>query len=437
MVTESSTTEDGARTDPRGEDRAEDEARGHPAGKIALRFGCIYLVWLVLWFPPAFLQPNAVSRGFDRLAAWVGENLLGLEAITTDPTGSGDMTLHWVGWLVMMAVSLAGSLLWTLRDRGRRHDRRLGRWVVVVCRYYLLTVMLGYGFAKIFAVQFPAPSLERLLQPYGDSSPMGLLWTFMGFSRPYSVFAGLGEVVGGLLLGLRRTTTLGALIVAGVMSNVVVMNFAYDVPVKLFSCHLLLLALVLVALDRRRLLAVLVRNHPAPAAVFTPHFESRRGRLAGRVAKALYVGFLLFVNVARSGDFERAWGHGATKPPLWGIYDVQSFALDGEALPPLLTDARRWQTVVFDTRQRLTVRTMDGELHRYGFAVEGAKKLKIYADGDARLAWTWERPSPGTLAMAGELDGGQVAIELQARDPATFPLLARGFHWINEEPFNR
>lgn len=44
------------------------------------------------------------------------------------------------------------------------------------------TAMVAYGMFKISPSQFPAPGLSRLVQPYGDSSPMGLLWTFMGVS---------------------------------------------------------------------------------------------------------------------------------------------------------------------------------------------------------------------------------------------------------------
>ena len=89
---------------------------------------------------------------------------------------------------------------------------------------------------------------------------MGLLWTFMGYSGVYSVFAGLGEVIGGVLLFFRRTRLLGALVVAMVMSHVVVLNFAYDVPVKVFSTHLLLIAVLIMTPDRKRLLNFFILN---------------------------------------------------------------------------------------------------------------------------------------------------------------------------------
>lgn len=64
----------------------------------------------------------------------------------------------------------------------------------------------------------------------------------MGYSRTYTIFAGAGEVIGGVLLFFRRTTTLGALILCGVLANVVALNFSYGIPVKIFSSLLLLLA---------------------------------------------------------------------------------------------------------------------------------------------------------------------------------------------------
>ena len=371
------------------------------------------------------------------MAAWVGEHLLGLGVLGIGPTGSGDMAVHYVEVLMRVLGALALSLIWTLVDRHRPHYRRLGRWLVVGCRYYLMSVMLAYGFAKIFSGQFLPPTLTRLLQPFGDASPMGLLWTFMGASKAYSAFAGLGEVTGGLLLAFRRTTTLGALVIVAVMSNVVMMNFSYDVPVKLYSCHLLALAFVLVAIDGRRVLGVLMLNRSVAAASYPPHFTDPRRQRASRVAKVCVIGLFLFLSIRQGVMAERMYGRGAAKPPLWGIYDVETFTLDGEILPPLLTDPQRWQNVVFDHRRELTVRMMNGELVQHSYAIEGAKKLKIYHADGSRSAWVFERPSPGVMQVEGEVDGRVVALEMRARDAEDFLLLKRGFHWVNEVPFNR
>ena len=78
-------------------------------------------------------------------------------------------------------------------------------------RLVVAGAMFTYGINKVFGLQFPEPGMQRLLQDYGDSSPMGLLWTFMGASQPYTMFAGWMETIGGLLLCLRRTQLVGTL----------------------------------------------------------------------------------------------------------------------------------------------------------------------------------------------------------------------------------
>lgn len=183
----------------------------------------------------------------------MGTYVLGLEGeLFLGPTGSGDTTFDHVKLLMTAVLALAGALVWTLADRRRRRYEVAPRWLETGCRYYLALTLLSYGLFKVVPVQFPPPSLT--------------LWTFMGASMAYTVFAGLGEVVGAVLLLFRRTRLLGALVSAAVLTNVVVLNFTYDVPVKLFSAHLLAMAVALIALDARRLVAFFVRNAPAPPA---------------------------------------------------------------------------------------------------------------------------------------------------------------------------
>ena len=45
-------------------------------------------------------------------------------------------------------------------------------------------------------------------------------------------FIGAGKLLGGLLLTTRRTKLLGALVSFGVLGQVAMLNFSYDVPVN-------------------------------------------------------------------------------------------------------------------------------------------------------------------------------------------------------------
>src|SRR5262245_41045985 len=160
--------------------------------------------------------------------------------------------------------------------------------------YELALNMLIYGLGKIGHTQFPFPPPGRLAETFGDASPMGLLWTFMGYSTGYNIFGGAAEAIGGVLLFLRRTTTLGALILIGVLSNVVALNFCYDVSVKIGSVHLLAMAFFLAAPDLHRLVSVLVLNRPAPAVDLAWPAAPTWRRRARVALKVVVVGALLF-----------------------------------------------------------------------------------------------------------------------------------------------
>ncbi len=250
--------------------------------------------------------------------------VFGFDETLDRPFGSGDPTYAYVQLALYMTLALLIAGLWSYLARRRDNHARLAPWLHLAVRYNLAFTMLGYGFAKVFPSQFSWPRLSRLVSDYGDSSPMNVLWSFMGSSPAYTVFAGAGEVLAGVLLCFRRTSTLGALVAVAVMTNVVAMNFCYDVPVKLYSSHLLLYALLLTLPDARRLLNTLLFNRAAePRDLSAPRFPW----MSGHVIKLLIVGTMVTLSVKRVIE-----SYTADRDPgaHFGIWDVQRFAEKGE-----------------------------------------------------------------------------------------------------------
>src|SRR5262249_59191874 len=103
------------------------------------------------------------------------------------------------------------------------------------------TTMFSYGFIKMIPLEMLFPQLSRLIEPFGNFSPMGVLWASVGASPGYEICSGCVETLGGILLFIPRTATLGALICLANMTQVFVLNMTYDVPVKLFSFQLILM----------------------------------------------------------------------------------------------------------------------------------------------------------------------------------------------------
>ncbi|MFL6236940.1 MAG: hypothetical protein ACJ76N_27670, partial [Thermoanaerobaculia bacterium] len=308
----------------------------------------------------------------------------------------------------------------------------------VYVRLGLGMTMIQYGAFKIIPSQFPAPSLDRLLQSIGDSSPMGILWTFMGASAPYTIFAGLAEFAGGALLIFRRTMRLGALVSIAAMTNVVVLNFCYDVPVKQYSAHLLAMAVFLAAPDLRRIADLLVFNRPVAPAADRPLFRRRWLRFAALGLEAAFL--LAFTGYALSISYDQYKSfHEVSRLPLRGIWSVDELAVDGQVRPLVVTDSSGWRYVVFDYTNLFSILTMDSSRQRYVLALDAGKKTLAITKRDDP-AWksslSYQEPAPGRLTLEGTFDGRKVRASLHRIEEPKFTLKTRGFHWISEYPFN-
>lgn len=415
-----------------------------PARRFLFRFACVYMLLYSFPFPLYYIPYVGELLGWystaeQAVVTWTGKQVFGVD-ITVQPNGSGDTTYNYVQVFCFLVLATAAALVWSFLDRRRRSYPKLYEWLRVYVRFVVAAAMIGYGAYKVIPSQFPVPlPADRLMQPLGDFSPMGLLWAFMGASLAYNVFAGLGELVGGLLLTFRRTTLLGALVVIGVMSNVVMLNFAYDVPVKLYSSHLLLMAVFLAAHDLRRLANVLVLNRTAEPAVERPLFERKRlsqGALALRTVFVLYItGTALYT----SYDARKTYGVAGPKAPLQGVWNVEEFETDGRVLPPLVTDETRWRRVSFSFG-RAGIQLMSDARQRYGVDIDPLKRtiaLTKREDPKWKSTLTFRKVQPDVLALEGMFDGRKVRARLRLTEPPEFLLATRGFHWINEYPFHR
>lgn len=415
-----------------------------PVKRMLFRFVFVYFLLYLLPFPlNAIPYVSAIAgpweAGWNILVTWVGRVVFGVE-ITVLPNGSGDTTWNYVQVFCCLVLALAAAGVWTVLDRKRPNYERLHEGLRVYVRFALALAMITYGAVKVFKAQFAGPTLDRLLQPFGEASPMGLLWTFMAASESYNVFTGLGEMLGGLLLSARRTTLLGALVSIAVMSNVVMLNFSYDVPVKLYSSHLLAMAVLLTVPDLRRLADFFLLDRPVEPAGVRPLFQRKGLHQGALVLRTVLIAGFAGMSLFGAWQATKTRGSRAPKAPFYGIWNVEELEVDGQVRPPLVTDAGRWRRVVFDRPETLGILFMSDARERFVMALDPARKTMALSKRDDP-AWkatlSYEQPGPGDLRLAGMVDGRKVRARLRRTDESSFLLLNRGFHWINEYPFNR
>jgi hypothetical protein len=400
-----------------------------PAKRFAFRFGVIAAALLMTAhcyvFVPSVTIVGAVISGWHWLSTQFGA-LLGIDVPPLEFTGSGDQLWMYLQFLLCVLLAALGAVGWTLRARALAYPR-LAAIAVVALRYYLAAVMIGYGMAKVVPMQFPPPFFARYDQSIGDMSPMGLLWTFMGHSQAYTWFAGFAEVLGSVLLLWRRTYVIGALLLIGVMTNVVLLNLCYDVPVKLFSLQLLVMLVVLVLPDARRLIGALL-GHPtrgvAPRTRGT--VTSERVRLALKLVALA----LIALHAHRFYDARHEIARWLRKTELHGIWRAERVVIDGVERPPLLTDDARWHKVIVH-ELGVVVRYSTDRRQWLRAEVDAKARTITILQGVFRVVWTYQRVDAEHLIV----DAPHIHAELVLEPPPLLP--TRGFHWIQEAPYNR
>ncbi|HEY5371926.1 MAG TPA: hypothetical protein VIJ75_23330 [Hanamia sp.] len=367
---------------------------------------------------------------------WFGKNFLHLSKLEKiQMTGSGDTTYDDVSVLVILILSVILSIIIAVADRKRKNYQQLYLFTIVLARYFVAFTMLVYGFAKIFEGQFPALGYYSLEKKFGDMSPMGVLWSFMSTSRAYTFFGGLMEVTGGVLLLFRRTKTLGALIALAVMTNVAILNFAYDVPVKIFSTHIVLLCFFILTYEWKKLYNFFIL-HQATSLNYNRLTVRKKWMLISlKIVKGLLIAFLLFTFLIRP-----LMNQTNEKVPLEGVYTAEQFVLNNNTLPANPRDTVRWNKMYIAYSSGINVIRKENEFSWYTSKIDSIQKTIVLHKNDdsvttyAKFKYDLKKD---TLYLTGKLGADSLKIVLSRKTRKDYPLLKRGFHWVNEYPYNR
>jgi hypothetical protein len=383
-----------------------------------------------------------VGHRFFHLTGWVG---------TFHPTGSGDTAMDWVLELVFVAAALGGGLLWTLiaavRGNRRAEYGTLYAWLRFGVRLTVGFFMVNYGFAKLYPLQMAPISIGILNEPVGQMSPMTFLWAMLGLNPGYEMICGGAEVLGGVMILFRRTALAGALLSAFVMTNVLLYNMFFDVPVKLFAANLLLAELFIILPDVRPLFDFFWLHKPsAPAGIWIPPIKRKGFRIATKVIEIALSCWLVIALAYYDGmGWKRIHAAAHEKSPLLGAWHLDAAH---PATGPFITNEGLPTTDFYiDTTARAFRRSTDLTLWRTGIEIDAkADTMTVYTNG-AVATYAINLPDPNHLILVTKPPKVDPRAKPDAKAkpfvaetvsftreplPAHYPLLERGFHWVNE-----
>jgi hypothetical protein len=214
----------------------------------------------------------------------------------------------------------------------------------------------------------------------------------------------------------------------------------YDVPVKLFSFHLILMSIFLLAPDMPRLCKFFFSNRETPPPQHPQLFRKPRANRIAVAMQLVFGFFLIGMNIYGGVKSWYEFGGGRPKPDLYGIWNVEDISLNGQLQSPAVTDNNRWRRMIFDSLTYTSFQRMDDTFTGYPSTIDPAKKTLTFTNAtnkNWKANFTYDRPSPGQLVLDGTMDGHTIQMHLELVDRSKLMLVSRGFHWINEYPFQR
>lgn len=374
----------------------------------------IYFILFIFPFP-LFGFPIIVDNFF----IWFGQNILGLDFVKQVSTGSGDTIFDFVKltFILILATVITIALLFTKPS----FREKVTSISIIYGRFFLSCMLLSYGFAKFSEGQFGIPSLFRLEQSVGEMSPMGILWTFMGSSPAYSTFAGICQVTAGFLLLFRRTYVLGALVAFGVMTNIVVLNFCYDVPVKIFSTNLALISLFIIHNNWSTILMFLI-GKPSKINFVGFRFNKKWLQITSKILIVLYI-LVITVGMSMSRIINTEEN---VNEKFFAVYKNEKQSTDSLALTKMIIDDGYAQIFYKnDTVVSWDFKFDEKENTMFFKAADSTKtdiKLHFKSIENNKIEFLDSEKSLGKFNITKKED---------------FELLKRGFNWTSEYPYNR
>jgi hypothetical protein len=390
---------------------------------IGNRFLFIFIILFIFSFPfPHNILPNLGSlfnQPFVVLSSLFGDEVLQLKHNYTTAFDS-DSTGLYIHVLLLTVISSFLALISMFITISSNRLAIIKKSYFIVISYYLGSALLMYGFDKVFKHQFYLPEPNTLYTPLGNLSKDIAFWSVMGASRSYSVFSGLVEVIPALLLFFSKTRLLGAILTLLVMTNVVMINFGFDVSVKIYSLFLLLIALVIVLSKGKKLFHFFILGKSISQQVY------KESKLSIKIVKGivilLIIGDSLFPYI-KSNNFN---DDNSERPIHHGVYQVHSFKLNNE----VQQGNDNWEKVFIHRKGYLIIQLASQKMIDYKMYLNSSEQIITLVDYNKKaFDFSYEEKNKRLTKIYGKVGGNEVLINLTDLNWKKMPLVMPQFNW--------
>lgn len=398
--------------------------------KVVFRFVFLLFTGFILLFNNggymlySGFQQFLMYPALEKPVAWVGQHFFKIPGdIQLMNNGSGDTLFHNVLLIILLIISCIGTVIWSLAAKKETQYDRLNDVLRIAVRYYIAGMMIIYGVDKLFKTQFQYPDLFMLTTSLGDMTPKTLAWSFLGHSYLYNVFMGIAELSCVLLL-FRKTVSLGAVIAFMVSLNVMVVNYSFDVPVKMISTALVILSGFLLLNDLPKFYRLFFKGEsislqPTYVPLFTGKWKTIRILLKG-----LFIISNLGIVLAEDISYKMELNQ---KHPMYGYYEADSLnsSLSSPFDKIIINNAQSVRIVKDDEMQHLRM-TTDSSEH--------SLQLISRVGSDTMFTFNFQYAPTGVLVL--KKNDSQWKYKRVYDNTSSFKLNQQPFEWISQYPRN-
>jgi hypothetical protein len=401
--------------------------RGNHFFQTAITF---FLFLCILFIPFPFhwihFQPFITGVIFGKLIGIIAASFFGIYLKNIGVYS--DSTSMYVLALLLFILSVIISFLLMNFSRWQKYRVKVFSSFYLLFCYYLIVILLKYGLDKIFKSQFYLPEPNILYTQLGQVDKDLLYWTSMGTSRLYNIFTGLVEVFAALLLIFKKTRVAGLLLASASLTQVVAVNFSFDISVKLYSLFLLCLSMYLLAPYSRRLYYSLFTQKEIPGMLHGEGIALTRNLFVPVFIKSFIALFIFFESLypyIRSGNFN---DDNAKRPYLHGAYEVKQVI----AANTILTEDNYPVKRFFIHRSGYIIfQNQKDEMQDFSLSYDTVAHFLVVKDYQLRQAiLKYEyKAADSILALQYFNNGREYQLFGKAQDWRKLPVLQKSFHW--------
>lgn len=338
----------------------------------------------------------------------------------------GDNYWTFIAALLLLIIAITTAGVWTIIDKGKKFPS-FYKYMHAFARYYLGFVLLLYGLEKITFNQFGIQP-SALAESMGNNDSWHMFRAFMGISKSYKFFSGLIELIPGLLLLFRRTSTLGSLIAFPVFINVLMLNIGYDIWLKLLIFHLILFSIFILIPDLKKMVQIFILKQNTSLTSVPSLIENKNLKWLQYTLKFSLIGIVVYMLIKLE---IRAVNENINSPysNIVGIHEIRRFSFNLKIPEPNNDDSLNWEKVTINTAPFLRVQLKNDSIVEYNFKVDTLKRLlelNLWNDTSVNGKFHYIRLSPKEWLFEGTIKNDSIRFTTRKTDMYDLPLL-RGY----------